>query len=504
MNSRPIAARLNQVSFRYNEAEAPLTKIDFTLHRGECVLLTGPSGSGKSTLIRLFNGLIPHFYEGQLTGDMELFGRSAAGMESWEFSRIAGSIFQDSRSQFFNAVVRDEIAFGGENLGMEPEEIRSRLDRLAGRLGIGGRLEANVQTLSGGEKQKVAFAAASLPGPELYVLDEPSANLDRSASLQLSRLLAELKQDGRTLLIAEHRLHDLLPIADRIVYMEEGSIRAEWTPQQLLSLSAGELEQFGLRSPRLELDPAGVEPIAETEFGVERPDRLTAVNLGISSPGGRRSARNMLENVGLVLRPGEITALTGPNGAGKSTLAKTLSGLIREREGSVSLSGERLRASKRLGRVGFVMQDSECQLFADSVRGELLLTREKDPQAPELAERLLRELGLWELRERHPLALSGGQKQRLALAAGIMGRPDVLVLDEPTSGLDGRNMRHVIRLLRDIAAGGTAILVITHDFEWMQAACDRLVVVRDRGLHTYLRPDSASFRRALTEAVIRS
>lgn len=503
MNSRPIAARLNRVGFRYNEAEAPLKEIDFTLHRGECVLLTGPSGSGKSTLIRLFNGLIPHFYEGQLTGDMELFGRSTAGMESWEFSQIAGSIFQDSRSQFFNAVVRDEIAFGGENLGMEPEEIRSRLDRLAGRLGIGGRLEANVQTLSGGEKQKVAFAAASLPGPELYVLDEPSANLDRSASLQLSRLLAELKQEGRTLLIAEHRLHDLLPIADRIVYMEAGSIRAEWTPQQLLSLSAAELEHFGLRSPRLELDPAGGGRMPDAESEIGRPDRLTAVNLGVSL-GGRHSARNMLDNVELVLRPGEITALTGPNGAGKSTLAKTLSGLIREREGSVSLSGERLRASKRLGRVGFVMQDSECQLFADSVRGELLLTREKDPEAPALAERLLRELGLWELRERHPLALSGGQKQRLALAAGIMNRPDVLVLDEPTSGLDGRNMYQVIRLLRDIAAGGTAILVITHDFEWMQAACDRLVVVRDRSLHTYLRPDSVSFRRALTEAVIRS
>ena len=494
MINREVAASLRDVSFRYMESEEQLRHIDFTLYRGECVVLTGPSGSGKSTLMRLLNGLIPHFYEGMLEGEIELFGRSAADLESWAFSQWTGSVFQDSRSQFFNAVVQDEMAFSGENIGMQPELIRERIRELAAELSLENLLASDVRLLSGGEKQKVAFAAARFTMPELLILDEPSANLDLAAAAGLSRLLSGLKRMGHTLLLAEHRLYELLPIADRIVYMENGSITASWTPQELLALSDREREKLGLRSPVFETESASSGELRSEGVQNEK-ERLCVSGVSAIIPGLRSKAA--FEGVSFALRQGEIAALSGPNGAGKSTLAKLLCGLLRERSGFVSLSGQQLPASRRLGRIAFVMQDSDCQLFADSVFGELMLTREKETEAPARAEQLLRELGLWELRDRHPAALSGGQKQRLAFAAGMMGQPDVLILDEPTSGLDGRSMRSVVRLLHNLAASGTAVLVITHDHELMLEACDRLLLLGDGRLQQDMQVGSRAFAEAL-------
>ncbi|WP_249529528.1 ABC transporter ATP-binding protein [Paenibacillus brevis] len=477
MTRMQAVIEMKDVSFQYNNAQEQLKHIDLTLYEGEFVILTGPSGSGKTTLTRLVNGLIPSFYEGRLNGSVLLRGKPIEEIEPWSFGRMVGSVFQDSRSQFFTSIVQDEIAFGGENYGMEPEDIRLKVKGLAAESGLTPLLLSEVHKLSSGEKQKVAVASARVTDPEIFVMDEPSANLDMAATGQLADILAGLKSEGKTLLIAEHRLYYLLPLADRVIYMRDGKIEAEWMPEELLALPDEKLEAYGLRSPVVK------RPVS---FGLDskegRPqERMTLRGVTIS-PGKFKPA--ILKDISFSLKIGEVTAITGPNGAGKTTLAKTLCGLLREAAGEILINGSRAAAKERLGKLWFVMQDSDYQLFSDSVWNELMLGHEREADAAERAESLLRRLDLWEVRDRHPASLSGGQKQRVTFAVGLMNRPDILILDEPTSGLDGENMRRVVKLIREIAASGVTVLVITHDYELVYGACQRLLFFKDHGLET--------------------
>ncbi|WP_052770096.1 ABC transporter ATP-binding protein [Paenibacillus sp. IHB B 3415] len=480
------------VSFQYNDSYEQLSGVNLSVAEGECVVITGPSGSGKTTLTRMLNGLIPNFYEGKLTGSVRLKGRDIHEIEPWSFGRTSGSVFQDSRSQFFTSVVADEIAFSGENYGLNPSLILERVSALAEEFRITGLLSRGLHGLSSGEKQKTAFASARLTDPELFVMDEPSANLDMAATRELGGMLSALKARGKTIVIAEHRLYYLLPLADRIIYMAGGQITAEWTRAGLLALTSRELDTYGLRSPVVS---EGADNFTAQAEGQERRNRQQnlehiAVEHANIAPG--RFKRAVLEDLSFVLNRGEIAALTGPNGAGKTTLARTLCGLLREREGVIRINGEPCKANKRLRKMWFVMQDSDYQLFSDSVRNELLMTHEDEPDAARRAERLLKELDLWEYREHHPASLSGGQKQRLTFAVGLMNRPDMIILDEPTSGLDGRNMRRVIKLIREMAESGVTVLVITHDYELVCGACDRLLLLDDGKLQADLAVTSAT------------
>lgn len=487
---------LHGVSFRYEGADEQLRRIDLTIKKGECVVITGPSGGGKTTLTRLMNGLAPHFYEGTLTGSVRLDGRDAAEMAPWDFGRIAGSVFQDSRSQFFASLVQDEIALSGENYGMDAEVIRGRVGKLAAELGLTSLLQREVYHLSSGEKQKVAVASARMADPELFVMDEPSANLDMEATRVLVGQLSLLKRNGKTLVIAEHRLYYVLPLADRVIYMEGGEIAAVWTPQELCALRPEELRHYGLRAPVLCVPAVVSRP--EEACGPER----IALRQTVISPG--RWKRPVLTDVSFSLRAGEVAAVTGPNGSGKTTLARTLCGLLKERGGDIQFDAAPLKAKGRLAKTWFVMQDSDYQLFTDSVIHELLLSHEREADAGEQAEVLLKALGLWSLRDRHPASLSGGQKQRLTLGVGLMKRPELLILDEPTSGLDGENMRRVAALIREIAGTGVTVLVITHDHELVYGACDRLLFVRNNRLERELpvNAGSAAAVLSLMEALV--
>ncbi|ASA20169.1 ABC transporter ATP-binding protein [Paenibacillus donghaensis] len=470
--------KLSNVSFQYDDSYEQLKNINLTLYEGECVVVTGPSGSGKTTLTRLINGLIPNFYEGRLTGTVVLKDMNVNAVEPWDFGRIVGSVFQDSRSQFFASIVQDEIAFSAENYGMEPDRIRERVASLGEEIRLSHLLKAQVHQLSSGEKQKVAVASARMADPELFVMDEPSANLDMVATKELAGSLATLKQNGKTILIAEHRLYYLLPIADRIIYMSQGEIAAEWTPQELLALKTQQLISYGLRSPIVK----GYLPAAEAEK--DKGDECVVLDNLTISPGRFKHA--VLEDVSFSLRKGEVVAITGANGVGKTTLARTLCGLIRERKGSIQIDGENTTAKQRLGKIWFVMQDSDYQLFSDSVMNELMLSHEQEETAFGRAEILLKELDLWSFREHHPAALSGGQKQRLTFAVGLMNQPDILILDEPTSGLDGENLRRVIKLIRKMADTGVTVLLITHDYELVYGACERLLFFQNRRLQNEL------------------
>lgn len=474
MTHKQAIVDIRNVTFQYDGFSEQLKNVNFKLYNGECVVVTGPSGSGKTTLTRLVNGLIPNYYEGRLTGTVELHRNNVKDIAPWEIARSVGSVFQNSRSQFFASRVEEEIAFCSENRGIDSLRIRERVDLIAEEYGLTHLLGCEVHRLSGGEKQKVAFASARMADPELFVLDEPSANLDMAATKQLADRLARLKAAGKSLLIAEHRLYYLLPLADRVIYMRNGEIAAEWTPQEVLSFTEERLIEYGLRMPIVRPLRLG----GESDKNGKR-QRMALQRVAVSSG---RWKRKVLEEVSFSMSAGEIIAVIGPNGAGKTSLAKTICGLVKERGGAIMLDGKKAKAGARLRKLWLVMQDSEYQLLSDSVMNELLLTHEREEGALRRAEKLLQELNLWELRDRHPASLSGGQKQRLTFAVGLMNRPHILILDEPTSGLDGSNMRRVAKLIRRIADTGVPVMIVTHDHELVFGVCDRAVYVHGNRL----------------------
>lgn len=491
----------DHASFRYAAAgdDYALRDATLTIRQGECVVLCGQSGCGKTTLTRLFNGLVPSFFAGTLTGAQHTCGLAVATTPIDEFTPLVGSMFQNPKTQYFNANTTDELAFACENMGLPADEIRRRVQSVARRFDVTHLLDRSVFHLSGGQKQRIAIAAATVLDPKVVVLDEPTSNLDAAAIDDMRQAIERMKADGLTVIVAEHRLAWLTGVADRYVVCEHGRITHDLSANEFLALPQERIHDWGLRAldltpyrQRIErklsdgnlANPADHMPGSETP-----PSESTRVDSTAQPASGAVLLRTEDLRVGyrkrdafsraipdLELKSGEITGLMGRNGCGKTTLVRTLTGLIKPVSGRILLD-ERPARPAALTRAGFlVMQDVNYQLFSDSVREELLLgLDETDPQVADRCEQLLSELDLAELADRHPMSLSGGQKQRAAIASAMMCGKRLVVLDEPTSGLDRHHMEQVGTLLRRLAAAGTAVLVVTHDEELAAGWCDRII-----------------------------
>lgn len=452
---------LKNVSFQYEGCEEGVHGIDLAVHDGECVVLTGPSGGGKTTLTRLINGLSPSYYQGTKMGSVWVNDTEIASLPAWRIGQEIGSVFQDPKSQFFSSELAGEVAFACENCGMAKQEIQMRTDEAIASLGLEKLRHHPLDVLSSGEKQRVAVASVYALHPYIYVCDEPTANLDREGTARLADLFRKLKDEGNTLIIAEHRLAWLNGIADRFVYVSEGTIQWEKAPSQMRELSEEERKRYGLRE------------ITETEFSL--PMLVTGTGeeyFFCRNLSCRRKKTIIFENLNLSLPAGQITALTGKNGAGKTTLAMALAGLQKQSGGEICIGGRSLSAAKRRRAVWYSSNDTGTQFFTTSITDELLLHSDASPGRLEQARELLKRLELYAYKDTHPAALSGGQKQRLSIACGLLSDREILLLDEPTSGLDGGNMRKIADILTEAAAEGKTILVITHDKEFMQACCD--------------------------------
>ena len=459
------------VTFTYHstERESGVYNLNLTIPDGQVVLLCGESGCGKTTLTRLINGLTPEYYEGKLDGVVLVNGKDTVKTPLYELSKAVGSVFQNPRSQFFNVDTTGEIAFGCENYGFPHDDIVTQVERTATELQINNLLEEKVRYLSYGMRQRVAIASAKAIDPPIYVMDEPSANLDMKATVGLADLIQKLKVQGKTILIAEHRLYYLQNIADRIVYLQDGKIVAEFSPSDMAKLPTEQIREWGLRSMELRTLPVqerDAPPSVDAIFEVK----------GLCKNFG---SHIVAENVGFQCKKGEIIAVVGPNAAGKSTLVKILSGLVKENSGTISYMGKRLKPSGRRGLIWYIMQDLDSQLFGEDLMDELLTGQKVTPERKQRAEEILRELDLSSLVEHHPATLSGGQKQRLALGVALMNEAPVLILDEPTSGLDGKNMRKVSEQIKKLAARGHIILMITHDIECALSTCNRALHIKN-------------------------
>ena len=451
---------IRDVSFTYSGNETDgIHHINLEIQKGECVLLCGRSGCGKTTVTRLINGLIPSFYMGTLTGSVLIDNQPVGELPLYKIAKRVGSVFQNPRTQFFNVDTDSEIAFGIENEGYPQEQLVQRVRQTAEELRIETLSGRNIFELSGGEKQKIAFASVYAMNPDIYVLDEPSSNLDSESITALQSYIRNIKTQGKTVIVAEHRLYYLADLADKIVYMENGCIARIFTPLEFKSLSAAARHEMGLRAIHLQEEiPSSLHNEA-MDIRAETPSSLM---LELQNVSLYRKKKRILHNLSLSAHAGEIIAITGANGTGKTTFVRALCGLHKETSGSFLWNGKPLKPKERLQHTYMVMQDVNYQLFAESVEAECSFGL-KAAQA-EAVEAALNALHLTEIRTRHPGSLS-----------------PLLVFDEPTSGLDYDSMVRVSAVIRSLAAE-RIIFVVTHDYEFIHKACTRIVHLGENGI----------------------
>lgn len=460
---------LKQITFSYSGQErGSLQNINLTVQDGECILLCGRSGCGKTTITRLVNGLIPRFYAGDLSGQVLINGQDIADYSMYEIAKHIGSVFQNPRTQFFNVDSDSEIVFGLENESCPPEEMRKRIKIVAKDLDIGALRGRSLHELSGGEKQKIAFASVYAMNPDIYLLDEPSSNLDMDAIQDLKRYLAFVKKQRKTILIAEHRLYYLLDIADRIVYMEQGQIAGIFTLEQFKEIPEVKREEMGLRAIDLNMvHPRSAFPIQP------------ALQLELRDVSLHYQKHPVLDGINLKAGAGEIIGIIGHNGAGKTTFSRALCGLHKKADGQFIWNGQPQSDKNRLKRAYMVMQDVNYELFAESVRAECSFGIRNVKTG--LVDSTMEKLGLTPYQDKHPNTLSGGQKQRVAVAVSMVCGKDLLVFDEPTSGLDFDSMAQVAELIRELSAAGKIIFIVTHDYEFICRTCSRVIHIDHGG-----------------------
>lgn len=453
---------LKQISFSYlDEMNGSLENIELSVKKGEFILLCGRSGCGKTTITRLINGLIPNFFTGELKGTATIEKKKISEMPMYEISSCVGSVFQNPRTQFFNVDTDSEIAFGIENEALPPEELHKRLDTAAKELNIEYLRGRNIFGLSGGEKQKIAFASVYAMNPEVYLLDEPSSNLDMDAINGLKENLRLIKEQGKTVLIAEHRLYYLMDLADKIVYLSDGKIEEIYTPKSFMELPDDAREKMGLRAANL----SSIHLRSQKKMNLPMVLEIKNVSLYYNK-------QPVMEHINFKAAKGEIIGIVGHNGAGKTTFLRTLCGLHKEYSGDFLWETKPQNTKDRMKRSYMVMQDVNYELFAETVEMECTLGI-RNPDY-ELINRTLADLDIAAFRERHPNTLSGGQKQRLAVAVSMICGKELLVFDEPTSGLDFDSMEQVAKLIQKVAEG-KIVFVVSHDYEFISRVCSRII-----------------------------
>ena len=476
--------KIDHISFSYgeeNENTGGVRDIDLNIEDGQFVVLCGESGCGKTTITRLINGLIPHYYEGQMAGEVWVNGEKVSEQPLYDTAAVVGSVFQNPRSQFFNVDTTSEITFGCENLGQPEKDIRERFAKTVRDFRLEKLMDRNIFHLSGGEKQKIACAGVSIMEPDVLVMDEPSSNLDAASILDLRKILAFWKSQGKTIIVSEHRLYYLRGLADRFIYLAEGQVSRDYSAAEFEQLTEQQRSNMGLRTFALERLLPPVLPQQEK----------TALALH----NFRFAYKNEPETLHIMdceIPTNRIVGIIGNNGAGKSTFSRCFCGL-EKRCGEIVWNGRKYRPKDRLSTCYMVMQEANHQLFTESVLDEVLISMEEENQ--ERAEEILNRLDLLAFKDRHPMSLSGGQKQRVAIASAIASKRSILFFDEPTSGLDYKHMKEVANVLRQVRDTGITVYVITHDLELILDCCTDIVHFENGSIIDQFQMDEAGLEK---------
>ncbi len=443
---------VKNLDFSYDGNKSVLSSLNFVLQPGEIVVISGSTGSGKSTFAKCLSGFIPHLIQGMQTGSITIDGLQYESMKMSEIARRVALVQQDSENQICTLSVNDEIAFGPENYQMDTEVIVNEVPKVLQAVGAEHLSTRTTYALSGGEKQRIAIASILACKPDYIIFDEPTSSLDPKGAILLREVLLELKHRNLGILVIEHNLDALLPLADRN-----------------LLLSNGNLSPY-----HNDIEP--ITPIVPVVSKGDEEPLLIAKEIGYSY--GRRRA---VEDVSLTINHGEIIALMGDNGSGKSTVLEMLAGLLPPRKGQISLSGVSIDKIDRreLGtKVAVVFQNPNHQIFEKTVEKDQSLAiglLELDSEYVKKSEDALREAGLSDLRKMNPFSLSHGQKRRLNVSETCFFEPDLYFLDEPFIGQDHEGQDFIIGRMQAVSQRGGAVLLVTHNPRIATYACSRIL-----------------------------
>ncbi len=507
------AIEFRNLTFKYRvQAEPTLHDINLRIEKGQKVMIAGPSGCGKSTVGHCINGLIPHYYKGEITGSLYINGQNAAEMDIFARSKHVGTVLQDADGQFVGLTVGEDIAFALENDMVEQSAMKDRVLEAAKLVDIDKSLHSHPQEISGGQKQRVSLAGVMVDDVNIFLFDEPLANLDPATGKSAIELIDETRQrSNATIIIIEHRLEDVLwRKMDRIILMDEGRIICDDTPDNILS--SGILRTSGIREPlyvtalsyagiriRPEMHPESlalmdVKPFRDTLHNWEQtisPEQLPELGDEILSFDHvsfaySEESRMILKDVSFSIRRGEMTAIAGKNGAGKSTLCKLICGFIKPVAGTIRINGKDASDQtifERAQSVGYVMQNPNQMICKAMIREEvgfgLELRNVPKEEIDQKVDAVLKTCGLYPFRNWPVSALSYGQKKRVTIASILVLEPDLLILDEPTAGQDFRHYTDIMTFLQQLQKQGVTILMVTHDMHLMLEYAHRSIVLAD-------------------------
>ena len=448
---------IKNIFLSYGKNKEVLKNISLNVKKGECILLTGKSGSGKSSIINSVNGLAVRYDGASIDGTVRIDNKDIKNLKLYEISMLVSSVFQNPKTHFFNINTTLELLFYLENIGLSKDEMDKRLTEMLNLFPIEHLLNRDIFKLSGGEKQILCIAAGYISGTEIIVLDEPSSNLDQENIKIIKEMLAQLKDRGKTFIISEHRIFYLIDIIDRIFLIKDGEIQSEYTQTDFVKLSTEKLNELGLRD--------------KTETKLTVPEIQNDGNLKVQNIEFKFNGvdnKLLLQNISFEM--GKIYGIVGTNGLGKSTLLRCLIGCERKSKDEIYLDGKRLSKKDRIKISSLVMQDVNHQLFTDSVISEVSLGIKNVDIS--YVEDILKKLGLYELKDCHPMSLSGGQKQRVAIASVLCKNSKLLFFDEPTSGMDYYNMINISRLINECKSNEKIIFIVSHDQEFLNSIAD--------------------------------
>ena len=521
--------QIQELTFKYTGSKHnALENITLEIEKGGFVGIIGESGAGKTTLCNCINGLIPHHYTGDFYGSVKVDGEDTFDVDAGKLALKVGSVFQDIESQLTGYFVEDEILFGLENFGIPADQIEKRIASALETLGISELRHREISTLSGGQKQKVVFAAILALEPQILVLDEPTGELDPASSVQIFALLKKLNEEkGITIVIAEQKIMLLCEFVKKLIVLEKGTcvhygeIRSTLTHQK-------EMEEAGINCPRVltltgkmekeNLLPAdctgegriclnaneAAEIVKKATMSLSgstrqsltkrdprvKPEDDTTIS-GNDTKDTVLSFQNVsfsynetanVKNLNVNIHKGDFTAIIGSNGAGKSTFSKLCNGLLKPSAGDVLVldkNTKKEKVSNLAKHIGFLFQNPDRQICCGTVREEIAfsLRNNKVPEAEikTRVENTIKEFGF--NGDTEPFNMSRGQRQRLCLACLIALNPEILILDEPTTGLDYRECMEVMEKIRQLNENGTTVIMVCHDMEVVLDFAKKIIVM---------------------------